>query len=235
MYIRSFLLAICLLLAVPEFNGATSIDDAGYHPIVIHRSLEQCRAECLPTRLIVACGHGGADCVEPYCTGHSKYYFTVALGDGDRGPDIQGNVWQLKGLIFSPNSWDFLTFECFPWKKDLNDENLRMIAQSLRPGGAWVIHEVQDFFPAEIIIGDQVLSGFGDSYSDLPCYANGSRNFIREIIKATGKMKNCSDDLATFANHDDFNKAVNDYFTALGFASAELVMLPGYFKRKGNK
>ncbi len=203
--------------------------DASTSRVFINRSFEQYAKECAasgkPTRLIVGCGHSafvatpGHDSLDGGCPGHNEDYFTINVYDG-RNPDILGDVLRMKEQAFRPKSWDFITYECFPWNGYFNDEHLSMIANSLRPNGAWVFLCDLDFFPSVIKIGDQDFKG-GESLAEAP----STKGWIaRNICAGSGKMLDA--DTVSFTDHADVRATVDCYFTARGFKRAEIRTLP---------
>lgn len=209
----------------------------------IRRSFEDYAAtmtqEGKPTRLIIGCGHNKKpdDCMNHHP--HSNDYFTINIRD-EVEPDVLGNVFFLQDAAFKANSWDFILFECFPWKpkRDFVDKNLRMLANSLRPNGVWVIPELA--LPALIKIGEKGSFREGCSIADEPWTKELYRGITQHICYECGKMADTETasqfglgwqfgDLAVFHDYADVRTTVNDYFVRHGFESAELRTLPAFF------
>ena len=98
---------------------------------------KECDQSGRPRRLVVGSGHN--DLIAG-TLGKSLDYFTVDLCPSNK-PDIAGDVFCMESLIFQSDNWDFIIFECFPWGHNFTDENLKMIANSLRPNGVWLLPE----------------------------------------------------------------------------------------------
>ncbi len=199
--------------------------DASTSRIFIKRSYEQYAAECAvnnkPTRLVVACGHSAY--TDSSCPGHSEDYFTINLYEG-RKPDILGDALRTEAQAFQPNSWDFITFEGFPWDGYFNDKHLSRIKNSLRPNGAWVLLCDLHIFPSVIRIGDQDFEG-GAPLADC---AHNKGKIMRSICVESKKM--LDEDTVLFRDHADVRTTVNSYFTKRGFRNAEVQALPAFFQ-----
>ncbi len=201
--------------------------DASISRIFVRRSFEdyarQCAETGVPTRLVVACGRLGhpADPMAS-CPGHSEAYFTVNTS-ATMEPDLLGDVFHMPEQAFRPRSWDFITFEglsCF--FDSYSDERLRMIANSLRPGGIWVLNFDLSHFPSVIRIGATTFKG-GMSPADFHDVQ------LREMQKLTpmrvfcieaGKMR--GGDTAVFDSFDDVRTTVSNFFKRRGFEGAEI-------------
>ena len=213
----------------------------------IVRSFDQYAHECAsagkPTRLVVGCGHAGSPNGDGFCPGHSTDYFTLNICLG-RNPDILGNVFRMESLIFQPNSWDFVIFECFPWGQYFTDKNLRMIANSLRPNGAWVLSESKNKLPYIIKIANDYSCGRGEG-SLVRCNdwnPDGFHGIFYTICQESRKMKNQEEcravasnlnfgDLVVFDDFEDLHTTIDNYFTRFGFGSARILTQPEFFLR----
>ncbi len=198
--------------------------DASTSRVFIKRSFETYATECAtdsrPTRLIIGCGHCRTnDGMNDSCS-HSSDYFTINICK-EVEPDILGDVFRTEAQAFQPNSWDFILFEnCFD---SFRNEQLSMIANSLRPNGAWIIGCNLHRFPSVITIAGESFEG-GASLTDFP---NHKDLMIQTIFTKSEKM--VDEDTVSFTNHADVQTTVNSYFTAHGFKSAEIRTLPAFF------
>jgi hypothetical protein len=101
-----------------------------------------------------------------------------------------------------------------------------MIANSLRPNGAWIsLWDLQQS-PASITIADKNFQ----CGAPLAVSPKNNENLMHNICFKSGKMTD--EDTALFIDHADVRTTVNDYCTALGFRSAEVRALPTLFSEK---
>lgn len=206
--------------------GAVLHPDVSTSRVLIKRSYEDYARQCAerkePTRLVVACGRlghpiksfniGGETYYE--CEGHSDTYFTIDIS-ADMHPDILGNVFNMEDQAFRPKSWDFIVFEGISVFFDCYSEQfLRTLARSLRTAGVWILNFNLHFFPPTIKIGDGTFNRVGTQLDEY----NGSA--IRTICHEAGKMEN--PETAVFESFDEVRTTVNNFFTKLGFRSAEI-------------
>ena len=200
--------------------------DASTSRVFIKRSFETYATECAtdsrPTRLIIGCGHCRSnDGMNDSCS-HSSDHFTINICK-EVQPDILGDALRVEAQAFMPNSWDFILFEhCFVLHS-FSDKQLSMIANSLRPNGAWVIDFDLHFLPHNIRIADKSFEG-GASLTDCSDHKD---LMTQTIFTKAGKM--VDEDTVSFTDHADVQTIVNSYFIAHGFKSAEIRTLPIFF------
>ena len=217
--------------------------------VFIKRTYEEYAAMCstrgLPTRLVVGCGHlehtpTGDGC----CLGHSSDYFTLNISYS-RNSDILGDVFRMENQAFKPNSWDFIIFENFPWYNEVggqrlwnfNDKNLRMIANSLRPNGAWVLADSQSRFSHVIKIGDDDFGGGDLTITEMQpgifhkICIESQKMQSEATSSAFGGSKFHFGDLAVFQDNADVITTVNNFFIRFGFRKADIQTLPAFFMK----
>ncbi len=209
----------------PSMEASVALrPDASTSRVFISRSYadyaRQCAERGEPTRLVVACGRLGHPRKsfkmigeETYyeCEGHSDAYFTINIST-DMQPDILGDVFHMPEQAFQPRSWDFIEFEGFSVFFDCyNEQFLRTLANSLRPGGVWILNFDLHFFPSVIKIADRIFDRVGTEFDG----SHGST--MRMICREAEKMED--PETAVFANGDDVRTSVNNFFTRLGFKS----------------